>query len=71
MKMSFAIPDDVSIAFRQAVPAGQRSAVVTDFLRRKISPSEQALAAICRRVNKLGALEQEMVEWERFDDQSA
>ena len=69
MKMTFAIPDDLSRRFRQAVPAGERSAVVTDFLRKKLGPSEQSLAAVCRRVNKLATLEQEMTEWERFDDQ--
>jgi hypothetical protein len=69
MKMTFAIPDDVSRRFRQAVPAGERSAVVTDILRKKLRPSAQSLAAICRRVNKLVDLELEMTEWERFDDQ--
>jgi predicted nucleic acid-binding protein len=71
MKMTFAIPDDVSRRFRKAVPAGERSAVVTEILRKKLRPSDQSLAAVCRRVNKLAALEEEMTEWERFDDQSS
>ena len=69
MKMTFAIPDDVSRRFRKAVPAGKRSGVVTDILRKKLRPSDQALTAVCLRVNKLSALDQEMTEWERFDDQ--
>ena len=69
MKMTFAIPDDVSRRFRKAVPAGERSAVVTDILRKKLRPSAQSLATVCRRVNKLQALEEEMAEWERLDDQ--
>ena len=69
MKMTFAIPDDLGRRFRKAVRAGERSAVVTDFLRKKFRPSGQTLAAVCRRVNRLNGLEQEMAEWERFDDQ--
>ena len=71
MKMTFAIPDAVGQRFRKAVPAGNRSAVVTTMLRKKLRPSEQSLAAVCQRVNKLAALEREMAEWERFDDQHA
>lgn len=71
MKMTFAIPDELGQRFRKAVPAGERSAVVTDFLRKKLRPSEQSLEAVCRRVNKLKALEQDMAGWERFDDQEA
>ena len=69
MKMTFAIPDDIGRRFRKAVPANERSAVVTDILRRKLRLSEQSLAVICRRVGKLKVLEQEMAAWERFDDQ--
>ena len=68
MKMTFAIPDAVGRRFRKAVPAGHRSAVVATMLRKKLRPSEQSLAAVCQRVNKLAALEQEMAEWECFDD---
>ena len=70
MKMTFAIPDDLGRRFREAVPAGERSAVVADFLRKKFRPSDQSLAAVCRRVNQLKTLDQEMAEWERFDDQA-
>jgi hypothetical protein len=70
MKMTFAIPDELGQRFRDAVPAGERSAMVTGFLRKKLRPSEQALAAVCRRVNKLKPLDREMADWERFDDQA-
>ena len=71
MKMTFAIPDAVGQRFRKAVPAGHRSAVVTNMLRKKLRPTEQSLAAVCQRVNNLTALEREMVEWESFDDLQA
>jgi hypothetical protein len=69
MKMTFAIPDELGRRFREAVPAGERSALVTGFLRKKLRPSERSLEAVCRRVNKLKVIEQEMADWERFDDQ--
>ena len=70
MKMTFAIPNNLGQRFRKTVPAGERSAVVTDFLRKRFRPSEQALEIVCRRVNKLKTLGREMAEWERFDDQT-
>ena len=70
MKMTFAIPDELGRRFRKAVPAGERSAVVRDILRRRLRPSAQSLQAVCRRVNKLEALERDMAAWERFDDQA-
>ena len=70
MKMTFAIPDELG-RFREVVPASERSAVVTEFLRKKLRPSEQSLEAVCRRVNKLKALDRDLAGWERFDDQAA
>lgn len=69
MKMTFAIPDELGRRFRKTVPAGERSAMVTDFLRRKLSASKPSLDTVCRRVNRLRKLNEEMAEWERFDDQ--
>lgn len=69
MKMTFAIPDDLGRRFRKEVPAGERSAVVADFLRKKFHAPDQSLEAVCRRVNKLKALNADMAGWERFDDQ--
>jgi predicted nucleic acid-binding protein len=71
MKMTFAIPDELSRRFRQSVPSGKRSAVITSMLASKLRPSDQSLAAVCKRVNALEALEDEMAEWEKFDDQQA
>ena len=66
--MTFAIPDEVGRRFRKIVPSGNRSAVVTDLLRKKLRPSPESLQAVCRRVNQLRLLQREMVEWEKFDD---
>ena len=71
MKMTFAIPDAVGQRFRKAVPAGDRSAVVADLLRKRLRPSRQSLEAVCRRVSRLTALSRDMAGWEQFDDQEA
>jgi len=71
MKMTFAIPDDVGQRFRKAVPAGERSALVADLLRKRLRPSRQSLEAVCRRVSQLTALERDLAGWEQFDDQEA
>ena len=70
-KMTFAIPDELGQRFREVVPAGERSAVVTDFLRRKLRLSDQSLEAVCHHVNKFKSLDREMARWARFDDQEA
>lgn len=71
MKLSFAIPDDVGRQFKKAVPAGQRSAVVTDLLKKKLQATEANLEKVCARVNRLTGLDQEMAAWEKFDDSDA
>ena len=71
MKMTFAIPDELGHRFRVAVPAGERSAMVTDLLQKRLHPAKQSLEAVCRRVNRLKSLEQELAGWESFDDQEA
>jgi hypothetical protein len=71
MKMTFAIPDDISRRLRKTVPAGARSALVTRLLHKKLRPSPQSLEAACQRVNRIATLEKEMAVWEQFDDQAA
>jgi hypothetical protein len=71
MKISFAIPDEIGCRFKKAVPAGQRSAVVTGLLQKKLRATEAELERVCARVNGLVRLSGEMAEWERFDDREA
>ena len=71
MKLSFAIPDELGRQFKKAVPAGQRSAVVTALLKKKLGVSEANLEKVCARVNRLTRLDQEMSAWEKFDDSDA
>lgn len=69
MRMTFAIPDDLGRRFRKSVPMKERSAIVTNVLRKKLRRSQKSLEAVCRRVNNLERLNKEMAEWECFDDQ--
>ena len=71
MKLSFAIPDEIGRQFKKAVPAGQRSAVVTALLKKKLLVSEANLEKVCARVNRLTRLDQEMSAWEKFDEADA
>lgn len=71
MKMTFAIPDTVGRRFRKIVPAGDRSAVVANLIRKKLRQSQVPIEAACHRVNRLGVLQREMAEWEPFDDYPA
>ncbi len=68
MKISFAIPDEIGRRFKKAVPAGQRSAVVANLLKKKLSVNKAELERVCDRVNRLARLDDEMTEWEKFDD---
>ena len=71
MKMTFAIPDELGRRFRAAVPAGERSAVGTDILRKKLRPPHASARSRVGPVNRLKALGREMADWKRFDDQSS
>jgi hypothetical protein len=71
MKLSFAIPDDLGRRFKQAVPAGQRSAVITGLLKKKLRTTEADLEKVCAHVNRLTSLNREMAAWEKFDDSDA
>ncbi len=71
MKMSFVIPDEIGRRFKTAVPAGQRSAVVTGLLKKKLRVNEAELERVCNRVNRVACLDHEMAEWEKFDDSKA
>lgn len=71
MKISIAIPDEIGHRFKKAVPAGQRSAVVTNLLKKQLSVNKAELKRICIRVNRLARLDDETTKWEKFDDSDA
>ena len=68
MRMTLSIPDAVARRFRTAVPARQRSRVVTRLLERELGERDDTLAAACRAANSDRALQREIEEWQSFDD---
>jgi len=68
MKMIFVVPDEIGRRFKKAVPAGQRSATVTNLIKSRLRATDTEIEKTCERVNRLEKLNQEMREWEKFDD---
>ena len=68
MRITLSIPDAVARRFQAAVPARQRSRLVTRLLERELSDRDDSLAAACRAANRDKALAREIDEWQSFDD---
>ena len=68
MRMTLSIPDAVAHRFLAAVPARQRSRLVTRLLEQELAERDDSLAAACRAANRDKALSQEIDEWQLFDD---
>ena len=68
MRITLSIPDEVAHRFQASVPARQRSRLVTRLLERELSERDNSLAAACRAANRDKALEQEIDEWQAFED---
>ena len=68
MRMTLSIPDVVAHRFQAAVPARQRSRLVTRLLEHELSERDSSLAAACRAANRDHALGREIDEWQSFED---
>lgn len=68
MRITLSIPDDLAHRFQAAVPARQRSRLVTRLLQEELQERDNSLAAACRAANRDQALEQEIEEWQAFED---
>ena len=68
MRITLSIPDTVARRFQAAVPARQRSRLVSRLLEQELSERDDSLAAACRAANRDKALEREIDEWQAFDD---
>jgi hypothetical protein len=66
--MTLSIPDAVAHRFQAAVPARQRSRLVTRLLEHELSERDNSLAAACRAANRDRALTREIDEWQSFED---
>ncbi len=68
MRITLSIPDVVARRFQAAVPARQRSRLVTRLLQHELSERDNSLASACRAANRDKALVREVDEWQSFDD---
>jgi len=68
MRITLSIPDAVARRFQVAVPARQRSRLVTKLLEEVLAQHEDSLAAACRAANRDKALEREIDGWQSFED---
>lgn len=68
MRITLSIPDPIARKFQEAVPARQRSRLVTALLAEELRKRQDALEAACRGANRDKALEREIDEWQSFDE---
>lgn len=69
MRVTLSIPDPIAQRFRAAVPARQRSRLVTGLIEQELARRDDALAAACHAANSDPALELEIDQWQAFDDE--
>jgi metal-responsive CopG/Arc/MetJ family transcriptional regulator len=68
MRITLSIPDAVAHRFQVAIPARQRSRLVTRLLEGVLSEHKDSLAAACRAANRDKALKREIEDWQSFED---
>ena len=68
MRITLSIPDAVAHRFQAAVPARQRSRLVTRLLEHELAERDNSLALACRAANRDKALAREIDDWQSFDD---
>jgi hypothetical protein len=68
MKMTFEVPDELAARFRSAVPGGERSKLLCELIRERVSLREQELEAACLKANQLESVNEEMKDWERLNE---
>lgn len=69
MRMTLSIPDPVAKRFQATVPPRQRSRLVTRLIENELRKESDVLAKACLKANADDALEQEIDEWQSFDDE--
>jgi hypothetical protein len=68
MKMTFEVPDDVALMFKQSVPTGERSAAIARFMAAEARKRHARDLAACAKVNRILKKDRSISEWEMFDD---
>lgn len=71
MRITLSIPDEVAHRFQAAVPARQRSLLITRLIENELAERDGSLASACLAANLDQALSREIEEWQAFDDGSS
>lgn len=69
--MTLSIPDPVAKRFQATVPPRQRSRLITRLIESELHKESDLLAESCRRANHDETLNQEIDEWQSFEDEWA
>ncbi len=68
MRITLSVPDEIARRFQASVPPRQRSRLVTRLLEQELAKRDNSLADACRAANRDTVLEQEIDEWQAFED---
>jgi len=65
--MTLSIPDDIADRFRSAVPARERSSLISALIERELEKRNSMLATACLAANQDEALNRDIHEWQSFE----
>lgn len=68
MRMTFSLPDSLAQRFLASIPPRKRSSTVAKLLEKELADQEHDLEAACRAANADEALNEEIAEWQAFED---
>jgi metal-responsive CopG/Arc/MetJ family transcriptional regulator len=68
MRMTFSLPESLAQRFLASIPPRKRSATVAKLLEKELDEQEHELEAACHAANADEALNEEIAEWQAFED---
>jgi hypothetical protein len=68
MRMTFSLPDTLAQRFLASIPPRKRSLTIAKLLERELTDQERNLEAACLAANADEALNEEIAEWQAFED---
>jgi len=69
MRVTLSIPDRLARRFQAAVPPRQRSKTVARLLEAELAKRDDALVSACQAANEDEKLNEEIDEWQSFEDE--
>jgi len=69
MRVTLSLPDELARKFQATVPPRQRSQTVARLLESELAKIDQSLADACLAANQDENLNQEIDDWQSFEDE--